>query len=109
MAGLDFNTGTFTHSLRFGYLKTGRDLVDGTRGSTLPLAGYPLNLQMGSTGLATGPNSFAPQVILQSNHQVKYDGSKILGPHIVRYGFTFNRIAAAANVPLGSLAPSLST
>lgn len=64
---------------------------------------------MGSTGLATGPNSFAPQVILQSNHQVTYDGSKILGPHIVRYGFTFNRIAAAANVPLGSLAPSLST
>lgn len=107
VAGLDFNTGTFTHSLRFGYLKTGRDLVDGTRGSTLPLANYPLNLQMGSTGLATGPNSFAPQVILQSNHQVKYDGSKILGPHIIRYGFTFNRIAAAANVPLGSLAPSL--
>jgi len=107
VAGLDFNTGAFTHSLRFGYLKTGRDLVDGTRGSSLPLANFALNLQMGSTGLATGPNSFAPQVILQSNHQIKYDGSKILGPHIIRYGFTFNRIAAAANVPLGSLAPSL--
>lgn len=109
VAGLDFNTGTFTHSLRFGYLKTGRDLVDGTRCSSLPLANYPLNLQMGSTGLATGPNSFAPQEILQSNHQIKYDGSKILGPHIIRYGFTFNRIAAAANVPIGSFAPSLST
>jgi hypothetical protein len=107
VAGFDFNTGTFTHSLRFGYLKTGRDLIDGTRGSSLPLANFPLNLQMGSTGLATGPNSFAPQGILQSNHQLKYDGSKILGPHIIRYGFTFNRIAAAANVPLESLAPSL--
>ena len=107
VAGLDFNTGTFTHSLRFGYLKTGRNLVDGTRGSTLPLANYPLNLQMDGTGLATGPNSFAPQVILQSNHQIKYDGSRILGPHIIRYGFTFNRIAVAAYVPLESLAPSL--
>jgi hypothetical protein len=30
-------------------------------------------------------------VILQSDHQIKYDGSKIWGPHIIRYGFTFNR------------------
>jgi hypothetical protein len=109
VAGLDFNTGSFTHSLRFGYLKTGRDVVDGTRGSTVPLANYLLNLGMGNTGLQTGPNFFAPQVILQSNHQIKYDGSKILGPHIIRYGFTFNRIAAATNAPTGSLAPSLTT
>ena len=108
-AGFDFNTGNFTHSFRFGYLKASRDLTDGTRGSSLPLSNYPLNLQMGNTGLATGPNSFAPQVILQSNHQIKYDGSKILGPYIIRYGLTFNRIQAAANVPLASLAPSLST
>jgi Carboxypeptidase regulatory-like domain len=109
VAGLDFNTGSFTHCIRFGYLKTGRDVVDGTSGSGLPLANYPLNLQMGNTGLVTGPNFNAPQVILQSNHQIKYDGSKIWGPHIVRYGFTFNRIAAASFVPLGSLAPTLST
>jgi Carboxypeptidase regulatory-like domain/TonB-dependent Receptor Plug Domain len=108
VAGLDFNTGSFTHSIRFGYLKTGRDLVDGTRGSGLPLANYPLNLQIGNTGLRTGPSDNVPQVILQSDHQIKYDGSKILGPHIIRYGLTFNRIAAAALVPLGSLAPTLS-
>ena len=109
VAGLDFNTGAFTHSIRFGYLKTSRDLVDGTRGSGLPLANYPLNLQMGNTGLVTGPNSLAPQVILQSDHQIKYDGGKTLGPHTIRYGFTFNRIAAAGFVPLGRLAPTLST
>ena len=108
VAGLDFNTGSFAHSIRFGYLKTSRDLVDGTS-SSLPLASYPLNLQMGNTGLATGPYQFAPQVILQSNHQIKYDGSNSLGPHIIRYGFTFNHIAAGANVPVGSLAPSLAT
>jgi len=109
VAGLDFNTGSFTHTIRFGYLKTARDLVDGTRAGSLPLANYPLNLQMGNTGLATGPNGNVPQVILQSNHQIKHDGSKIWGPHIIRYGFTFNRIVAAADAPVGSLAPTLST
>ncbi len=109
VAGLDFNTRSFTHSIRFGYLKTGGELVDGTRGSSLPLANYPLNLQMGKTGLATGANSTVPQLILQSDHQIKYDGSKIWGPHIIRYGFTFNRIAAAGHVPFGSLAPTLIT
>jgi hypothetical protein len=48
-------------------------------------------------------------VFRQSNHQGKYDGSKIAGRHIIRYGFTFNRIDAGAFVPLGSLAPSLFT
>jgi hypothetical protein len=46
---------------------------------------------------------------LQSNHQIKYDGSKPLGLHILRYGFTFNRIAAAGAVPFQTLAPFLST
>jgi hypothetical protein len=109
VAGLDFNTGSFTHSIRFGFLKTAKDLVDGTRASGLPLANYPLNLQMGNTGLATGPNGTVPSVILQSDHQLKYDGSRIWGSHILRYGFTFNRIAAAGDVPVGSLAPTLST
>jgi hypothetical protein len=109
VAGLDFNTGTFSHSVRFGYLKTERDIVDGTRGSGLPLADFPLDIQMGNTGLQTGPNSNAPMTIFQSDHQAKYDGSKISGPHIIRYGFDFNRIAAAGFVPLGSLAPFLVT
>jgi hypothetical protein len=109
VAGLDFNTGSFSHSVRFGYLKTDRNLTDATRDSGLPFSSYPLNIQMGNTGLATGPNYFAPEDILQSNHQVKYDGSKMAGAHIIRYGFDFNRIGAAGLVPIGSLAPSLFT
>jgi len=107
--GLDFNTGSFTHSFRLGYLKTGRDLADGTRGSGLPLANYPLNLQMGNTGLSTGPNFLAPEEVLQSNHQFKYDGSKIWGLHTIRYGFDFNHILAGGFAPLSGLAPSLVT
>ncbi|HXM97951.1 MAG TPA: carboxypeptidase regulatory-like domain-containing protein [Candidatus Dormibacteraeota bacterium] len=108
-AGIDFNTGSFTHSIRFGYLKTERDINDATIGSSLPFANYPLTITMGNSGLATGPNFQATWVILQSDHQVKYDGSKTLGAHIIRYGFDFNRISAAAFVPLGSLAPNLVT
>jgi hypothetical protein len=109
VAGFDFNTGSFTHSIRFGYLKTERNLSDATKDSGLPLANFPLNIQMGNTGLVTGPNFFAPQVILQSDHQLKYDGSKTAGAHIIRYGFDVNRIDGAAFVPFGSLAPSLVT
>lgn len=109
VAGLDFNTGSFTHTFRFGYLKTSRDLVDGTRGSGLPLANYPLDIQMGNTGLLTGPSGNAPQAVLQSNNQIKYDGSKTFGPHIIRYGFNFNRIVAAGLFPFQSLAPFLFT
>src|SRR6202030_1439839 len=109
VAGLDFNTGSFSHSIRFGYLKTERNIVDGTRGSGLPLVNYPLDIQMGNTALLTGPSANAPSAILQSDHQAKYDGSKTLGSHIIRYGLDFNRIAAGGFVPFFSLAPSLST
>ncbi len=109
VGGLDFNTGSFSHSIRFGYLKTDRNVTDATSGSGLPLADFPLNITMINTGLVTGPTQDAPFVFRQSNHQGKYDGSKILGAHIIRYGFNFNRIDAAAFVPFGSLAPSLFT
>jgi len=108
-AGLDFSTGKFSHSIRAGYLKTERNISDATTGSGLPLANYALNIQMGNTGLATGPNGIAPEAILQSDHQAKYDGSIILGRQTIRYGFTFNRIGAAGFVPVQGLAPFLNT
>jgi hypothetical protein len=109
VAGFDFDTGSFTHSIRLGYLKTERNISDATRDSGLPLSNFPLNIQMGNTGLVTGPSSNAPQVVLQGDHQLKYDGTKTAGAHIIRYGFDVNRITAAGSVQLGSLAPSLIT
>jgi hypothetical protein len=109
VAGFDFNTGSFSHSIRFGYLKTERDLADGTRDSGLPLANLPSTIQMLLTGLVTGPSSNAGIVFRQSNHQVKYDASKTAGSHIIRYGFNFNRIVDAGFVPFGSIAPILFT
>jgi hypothetical protein len=109
VAGVDVTGGALSHSIRFGYLKTERNLSEATSDRGLPLANYPLNVQMGNTGLVIGPSFFAPEVTMQSNCQAKYDGSKIAGVHIFRYGFDFNRIVFAAFAPLGSLAPSLLT
>lgn len=109
VVGADFGRNSYSHSLRFGFLETVHSLADATRGSGLPLADYPLDLYMGNTGLITGASGNAPQKILQSNYQVKYDGSKTAGSHIMRYGFTFNRIDAAGFVPFQTLAPGFST
>ena len=105
VAGFDFKTGNFSHSFRFGYLKTQQNLSDATRSSGLPFSTYPLEIQMGNSGLITGPSPWDGIVVLQSNHQVKYDGSRILGRHILRYGFDFNRIVASGNFPVQTLAP----
>ena len=72
IGGLDFNTGAWSHSLRFGYLKTERNITNATAGSGLPLANYPLNIQMGNTGLVSGANGIAPDRILQTDLQVRH-------------------------------------
>ena len=41
------------------------------------------------------PNWVAPLIFLQSNYQGKYDGTKTLRLHIIRYGFDFNYIPGA--------------
>jgi len=93
VVGVDFNTGSFTHSIRFSYLKFQNQIVDATTGSTVfPFANIGAEIFMGSSGLIAGPNLLAPQSTPQSNHQFKYDGSKILGSHIIRYGVTFNHL-----------------
>ena len=107
VVGVDYGRGSFSHSIRLGYLMTERDSTDATKGSGLPFSDFPLQLNVG--GLSTGINTGVPGAILQSDHQIKYDGSKTVGPHILRYGFTFNRIAAAGYVPFQILAPSLGT
>jgi hypothetical protein len=107
--GLDFNSGSFTHSVRFEYLKFQNQIADATTGSSLPLANYPVEIQMGATGLFTGPNYLAPQSTLQSNHQLKYDGSKSLGAHVIRYGFGYNHIAGGGFANFQSIVPFLNT
>jgi len=103
--GYDFNTGPYTHSIRFGYLKFRNGIVDSTgtipAGINNPIPGIGINigapvagscLFSGGGAYCGGPNFLAPQTTFQSNHEYKYDGSRVLGSHIVRYGATFNHI-----------------
>ena len=93
VVGLDFNTGAFTHSIRFSYLKFQNQIVDATTGNaSLPFDNIGAEIFMGATGLVAGPNLLAPQSTPQSDHEFKYDGSRILGSHIIRYGVTFNHL-----------------
>jgi Carboxypeptidase regulatory-like domain len=116
--GADFTTkGGFTHSFRFEYLKFINNLGDTVLGSNLPFANFPVSLNFTSFGFLTGPNFLAPQQTIQTDRQLKYDGSKLLGSHIIRYGVAYNRLrgggfaefsAITANVsPIGSAAEIL--
>ena len=103
--GSDFNTGSFTHSIRFEYLKFRNKIADGTSsigaGPENPIPGLGINIGAAVAGSCVlsgggsycgGPNLLAPQQTIQSNHQLKYDGSKPLGAHLLRYGIAFNHI-----------------
>jgi Carboxypeptidase regulatory-like domain len=93
VGGVDFNTGTFSHAIRFSYLKFQNQIIDATTGSTtLPFANIGAIIVMGGSGLIAGPNFLAPQSTPQSDHQIKYDGSKIIRAHVIRYGFSYNHI-----------------
>ncbi|HEX8817829.1 MAG TPA: carboxypeptidase regulatory-like domain-containing protein [Terriglobales bacterium] len=106
VVGLDFNTSnSFTHSIRFEYLKFTNQIVDATVGTSLPLANYPVEIQIGNTGYFSGPNYLAPQSTLQSNHQIKYDGAKTIGTHIIRYGGSYNHILGGGFASFNGIAP----
>lgn len=103
--GSDFTTGAFSHSIRFEYLKFQNNLTDAVVGSGLPLANFPLSLNIGS--FASGPNLLAPQTTPQSDHQFKYDGSRIWGSHVIRYGLAFNHLQGGGFAKFFSLTPSV--
>ena len=105
VVGADFTTGSFTHSIHFSYLKFFNNLIDVVRGSDLPLANFPVSITIGP--LATGPNFLSPQATPQSNHQFKYDGSKIWRSHVFRYGVDFDRLEGGGFAAFQSLAPQV--
>jgi hypothetical protein len=106
VVGGDWTTGPWTHSIRFEYLKFQNQIADAVRGTDEPFANFPVAMDFLIANLATGPSDNAPQATPQSDHQFKYDGSRILGTHIFRYGFAYNHIHGGgfasffANAPL---------
>ena len=107
VAGVDFNTGSLTHSIRFSYLKFQNQIVDSTLGNhALPLCCTGLEISSGT--FFVGPNLLAPQSTPQSNHQIKYDGSKVRGSHTLRYGISYNHIQGGGFANFYGTAPRVS-
>jgi hypothetical protein len=99
--GVDFTTGSFTHSIRLGYMKFRNGITDAVAGTDIVnvAPGVMVNIGNGGTGctasgelFCSGANILAPQKTYQSNKQFKYDGSKVFRSHVFRYGVGFNRI-----------------
>ncbi len=104
VAGADFNTGQFTHSIRFQYLRFQNDLGDAVLGTGLPFANLGLTLSI-VNGPQTGPSVVVPESMPQLNRQIKYDGGRTLGKHLVRYGVNYNFIEGGGFFSPFNLAP----
>jgi hypothetical protein len=107
--GADFATGHFTHSFRGSYEKFHNMLVDGTAGNSSVYNGFPgLNFRLATAGLYSGPNVDSPQNTFQSDKQIRYDGSWTKGSHLIRYGYSLNRILGGGFAAFFGLAPRIS-
>jgi hypothetical protein len=105
--GVDFNTGVYAHSVRVEYLKLRsavHDATSGLGGFDNPIPGLGINIGASTSGNCVlsnggsycgGPSWFAPEQVQQSNEEARYDGSRVWGKHLLRYGATFNRIVGA--------------
>ncbi len=104
--GADFQHGAFTHSFRGSYEKFHNFLIDHTQGNSSiydPIPGFTLTY---TGNIAFGPNGNAPQATFQSDKQFRYDGSWTHGAHIVRYGYSLNRILEGTFFAADSLSPT---
>jgi hypothetical protein len=116
IVGVDFNIGSLTNSVRVGYTKfqngiadavTGSSIFDPAPGIELAIGGDPFCLTPGVDPFCSGPNFLAPQATVQSDRQIKYDGSKPFKNHIFRFGAGFNHIQGGGFAKFLALAPAV--
>jgi len=114
--GLDFSTGSYTHSVRFAYMKFRNAITDAVTGTSVfnPFPAIELGigqdffcLTPGADEFCSGPNILAPQETVQSNRQIKYDGSKAYKSHIFRYGVGFNHLQGGGFAKFFGIAPAV--
>src|SRR6202453_2507685 len=104
IGGVDISEGSVTHSFRASYLKFVNVITDSVRGGGSPFADFPVSLAL-PFGFASGPSDNAPQSTIQSDREVKYDGSKVSGAHIFRWGVDYNRIMGWSFASFFGIAP----
>ncbi len=114
--GVDFTTGSFTHSFRVGYFK----FRNGIAAAPLPAGEFnpapDISLAIGNVSTpctisgdlwCSGLNILAPQTTFQSDKQFKYDGTKSIGAHTLRYGVGVNRILGGGGANFFGLGPAV--
>ena len=117
LVGLDINGSTYTHSFRFGYMKFRNGIIDATTSGvfnpapqlSITIGNDPFCLTGGVDSFCSGANLLAPQKTFQQNIQGKYDGSKLLGSHTLRYGFGYNHIQGGGFAKFFALAPTVNS
>jgi len=103
--GVDFNTGSFSHSIRYSYLKFQNQIVDAAlTNNALPFCCNGLQVT-DTSGFSSGPSFLAPQSTPQQNNQLKYDGSKVMRSHTIRYGLSYNHIQGGGFADFYGTAP----
>jgi len=107
VVGVDFNTGSFSHSIRYSYLKFQNQIVDATLHDPA-LPDCCTGLEISGGGAFFGPNLLAPQSTPQQNNQIKYDGSKVIHSHTIRYGMSYNHIQGGGFADFYGSAPRAS-
>jgi hypothetical protein len=97
-------------------MKFRNGIVDATMGSTifdpepnleLAIGSDPDCLTAGADYFCSGPSFLAPQQTYQSNHQLKYDGSRAIRSHILRYGGGWNHIFGGGFASFLALGPAV--
>ncbi|HET9183466.1 MAG TPA: carboxypeptidase regulatory-like domain-containing protein [Candidatus Angelobacter sp.] len=117
VVGWDYTHGNFTHQVRFGWMKFRNGIGDASTnlsGPSNPVPNISLTigpdltcLTGGLDAFCSGPNLLAPQKTFQENTQIKYDGSKVWGNHIIRFGFGYNHIQGGGFAKFFALAPTV--
>jgi hypothetical protein len=93
VVGANMGGSRFTHSFRFGYVNFNNQINSSElSGFEFPKTPQGIPYQVNVLDISIGPNGLAPQQTYQDNFQFKYDGSGVLGKHILRYGGEINRI-----------------
>jgi hypothetical protein len=114
--GVDITHGSWTHTFRVGYLKFRNGIVDAVSGSSIFNPAPDIALAIGNVSTSctaggdlfcSGPNILAPQKTFQSNKQFKYDGTKSLSSHTLRFGAGVNRILGGGFASFFGIAPAV--
>jgi Carboxypeptidase regulatory-like domain len=106
VAGWDYSTGSWVHSVRFSFLKFINGIVDGNALAGTPVLPAAVNIT-GLGGFTYGPNANAPQNTYQQNRQTKYDASWVKGHHNFQFGAEYNRVDEAGFASFFGLGPRI--